>query len=181
MDFRQLVRDLASIFRTRIELRQIGVRDKAKMVGGVGKCGETLCCSTWATEFPVVSIKTAKDQDLPLNPSRITGECGRLLCCLQYEQKQYIEMKRDMPKVGERIEHPLNGQGRVTGRNILKGTVNVALDTGAYKEFVSGEVSRLARDHATLMAEGGPDPDDDVSLTEIELEDAGDADFLRDN
>lgn len=176
VDFRLLVRDLASIFRTRIELRQIGVRDKAKLVGGVGRCGETLCCSTWQTEFPPVSIKTAKDQDLPLNPSRITGECGRILCCLRFEQDLYNEMKVDMPKVGERVTNATSESGFVMGRNILKGTVNVAMDSGQFLETHYKEMSRDQKDATILI--GGYDPDtEDV----FELDDEGDRRFLQEN
>ena len=176
VDFRQLVRDLASIFRTRIELRQIGVRDKAKLVGGVGRCGETLCCSTWQTEFPPVSIKTAKDQDLPLNPSRITGECGRILCCLRFEQDLYNEMKVDMPKVGERVTNATSESGFVMGRNILKGTVNVAMDSGQFLETHYKEMTRDQKDATILI--GGYDPEtEDV----FELDDEGDRRFLQEN
>ncbi|HEX2910115.1 MAG TPA: stage 0 sporulation family protein [Chloroflexia bacterium] len=175
VDFRQLVRDLASIFRTRIELRQIGVRDKAKMVGGVGKCGKTLCCSTWMTDFPPVSVKTAKDQDLPLNPSHITGECGRLLCCLRFEQDLYNEMKKDMPVVGERVCGS-EGHGTVIARNILKGAVTVGLDSGVVSESNFKELTREEKDAATLV--GGYDPaTEDV----FEIEDEGDLRFLEED
>lgn len=176
VDFRQLVRDLASIFRTRIELRQIGVRDKAKIVGGVGRCGKTLCCSTWQTEFPPVSIKTAKDQDLPLNPSKITGECGRILCCLRFEQDLYNEFKADMPKVGERVTGSSCGSGTVMGRNILKGTVNIATDSGQFVETTYKELTRDEKEATTLI--GGYDYD----IEEVfELEDEGDRRFLQEN
>lgn len=176
VDFRQLVRDLASIFRTRIELRQIGIRDKAKMVGGVGRCGLTLCCSTWQTEFPPVSIKTAKDQDLPLNPSKITGECGRILCCLRFEQDLYNEMKTDMPKVGEFVTGSSCGSGQVIGRNILKGSVNVALDNGTVVETNYRELTREEKEGAHLI--GGYDYDAEEVF---ELEDEGDRRFLQEN
>ena len=100
VDFRNLVRDLARTFRTRIELRQIGPRDEAKLLGGIGPCGRILCCATFLPDYARVSIKMAKDQDLPLNPSKISGVCGRLLCCLAYEHEQYIEMKAEMPRRG---------------------------------------------------------------------------------
>jgi len=176
VDFRQLVRDLASIFRTRIELRQIGVRDKAKLVGGVGKCGETLCCSTWATDFPPVTVKTAKDQDLPLNPSNITGVCGRLLCCLSYEHPMYEKMKENMPKVGERVSCGSLGQGTVMGRNILKQTATVSYDNGAFTESPHIELTREERSHAILVA-GYDNENDSV----FELEDPQDAEFLQSN
>ncbi len=175
VDFRQLVRDLASIFRTRIELRQIGVRDRAKIVGGVGKCGETLCCSTWQTDFPPVSVKTAKDQDLPLIPSHLTGECGRLLCCLRFEQDMYNEMKKDMPAVGERVHGP-GGLGRVEARNILKGTVTVGLDSGMVVGGPHQEYNREAKDGSNLIA--GYDPARDAIF---EVGDDGDLSFLEED
>src|SRR5437868_5345520 len=104
VDFRALVRDLAATFRTRIELRQIGARDQAKLQGGVGPCGKTLCCSSWITDFGVVSIKMAKEQDLPLNPAKISGVCGSLLCCLAYENDTYIQAKQHMPPVGSMLD-----------------------------------------------------------------------------
>lgn len=175
VDFRQLVRDLASIFRTRIELRQIGVRDKAKMVGGVDRCGRTLCCSTWQTEFPPVSVKTAKEQDLPLNPSKITGVCGRLLCCLTFEHPMYNEMRKDMPKVGERVSNA-TGCGRVESRNILKGSVTVSMDNGTIIETNYRELTREEKESSTLA--GGYDPENDMVF---ELEDESDRNFLKEN
>ena len=109
VDFRELVKDLASIFRTRIELRQIGVRDEAKMLGGIGPCGRMLCCSTFLGDFDPVSIKMAKDQNLSLNPTKISGLCGRLMCCLKYENDEYEAAKEQLPDLGEMIETP---QGR---------------------------------------------------------------------
>ena len=106
VDFRDLVKDLASIFRTRIELRQIGVRDEAKMLGGIGPCGRMLCCSTFLGDFEPVSIKMAKDQNLSLNPSKISGLCGRLMCCLKYENDEYEEAREQMPDIGDKIETP---------------------------------------------------------------------------
>ncbi len=130
VDFRVLVRDLAAQFRTRIELRQIGARDQAKLLGGVGPCGKTLCCSSWLTEFGVVSIKMAKEQGLPLNPSKISGVCGRLMCCLAYENDQYIEAKQGMPAVGAYVNTP-SGLGKVVGVNVIKQAVEVMLESGA--------------------------------------------------
>src|SRR5207244_7406123 len=129
VDFRALVRDLAATFRTRIELRQIGARDQAKLQGGVGMCGKTLCCSSWISDFGVVSIKMAKEQDLPLNPSKISGVCGRLLCCLAYENDTYIQAKQDMPPVGSILDTP-SGQGRVVSINVPKSSVEVMLESG---------------------------------------------------
>src|SRR5215470_10492783 len=129
VDFRALVRDLAATFRTRIELRQIGARDQAKLQGGVGPCGKTLCCSSWITEFGVVSIKMAKEQDLPLNPSKISGVCGRLLCCLSYENENYIQAKQTMPQVGTILDTS-SGQGKVVSINVPKESVEVMLESG---------------------------------------------------
>jgi cell fate regulator YaaT (PSP1 superfamily) len=130
VDFRALVRDLASSFHTRIELRQISARDHAKLLSGVGPCGKTLCCSSWLTEFGVVSIKMAKEQGLPLNPGKISGVCGRLMCCLAYENDDYIEAKQEMPAYGEIVGTP-SGQGRVVGVNVPKLAVDVMLESGA--------------------------------------------------
>ena len=129
VDFRALVRDLAATFRTRIELRQIGARDQAKLQGGVGMCGKTLCCSSWITDFGVVSIKMAKEQDLPLNPSKISGVCGRLLCCLAYENDNYVQAKQNMPQVGTFLDTP-GGQGKVVSINVPKESVEVMLESG---------------------------------------------------
>ena len=130
VDFRALVRDLASQFHTRIELRQIGARDHAKLLGGVGVCGKTLCCSSWLTEFNVVSIKMAKEQGLPLNTAKISGICGRLLCCLAYENDDYIAAKQEMPGYNEIVE-TASGPGRVIGINVPKESVEVMLESGA--------------------------------------------------
>jgi len=129
VDFRALVRDLAAIFRTRIELRQIGARDQAKLQGGIGPCGKTLCCSSWIKEFGVVSIKMAKEQGLPLNPSKISGVCGRLLCCLSYENENYIQAKQQMPQVGTILETP-SGPGKIVSVNVPQNSVEVMLESG---------------------------------------------------
>lgn len=126
VDFRELVKDLASVFRMRIELHQIGVRDEAKMIGGVGSCGRGLCCSTWLRDFEPVSIKMAKVQNLSLNPTKISGICGRLMCCLKYENDIYNELKKGMPNVGERVKTP-DGVGVVTDINILENLVRTRL------------------------------------------------------
>lgn len=126
VDFRNLVKDLAAIFRTRIELRQIGVRDEAKMLGGIGPCGRMLCCSTFLGDFEPVSIKMAKDQNLSLNPSKISGLCGRLMCCLKYENDEYEKAKSLMPDIGERIQTP-DGPGKVVGLNLLERVLQVSL------------------------------------------------------
>jgi cell fate regulator YaaT (PSP1 superfamily) len=126
IDFRDLVRDLAALFKTRIELRQIGVRDEAKLLGGIGPCGRMLCCSTFLGDFEPVSIKMAKDQNLSLNPAKISGICGRLMCCLKYENDHYESAKRNLPDLGEEI-YTGHGHGKVVGLNILETLVQVEL------------------------------------------------------
>lgn len=126
VDFRNLVKDLASMFKTRIELRQIGVRDEAKMLGGIGPCGRMLCCSTFLGDFEPVSIKMAKDQNLSLNPAKISGLCGRLMCCLKYENDEYETAKRDLPDIGQSIPTS-HGDGKVVGLNILEKLVQIEL------------------------------------------------------
>ncbi|MDI6906982.1 MAG: stage 0 sporulation family protein [Thermoanaerobacterales bacterium] len=143
IDFRELVRDLASVFRTRIELRQIGVRDEAKMMGGLGCCGRELCCATWLREFTPVSIRMAKDQNLSLNPTKISGICGRLMCCLKYENEVYEDAREECPEAGARVKTP-EGEGRVTGVNIFKHTVSVELkQSKQVREFPAAEVKVL--------------------------------------
>ena len=127
VDFRELVKDLAGVFRSRIELRQIGVRDEAKMLGGIGICGRPLCCSQFLTDFHPVSTKMAKTQSLSLNPTKISGTCGRLMCCLRYEEEAYESLVKAVPKNGAFVETPA-GFGTVTQVNILRGTVKVKLD-----------------------------------------------------
>lgn len=127
VDFRELVKDLASVFKTRIELRQIGVRDESKMMGGLGICGRVLCCKSFLGEFQPVSIKMAKEQGLSLNPTKISGACGRLMCCLKYEQEAYEELLKRVPKVGAVVDTP-EGQGVVEEVSLLKEEVKVKLD-----------------------------------------------------
>ena len=126
VDFRELVKDLAAVFKMRIELRQIGVRDEAKMMGGIGICGKSLCCATWLADFEPVSIKMAKLQGLSLNPTKISGICGRLMCCLKYENATYVELRRGMPDVGERIKTP-DGMAVVVESNILENKIKARL------------------------------------------------------
>ncbi|MBQ7521934.1 MAG: stage 0 sporulation family protein [Clostridia bacterium] len=127
VDFRELVKDLASVFRTRIELRQIGVRDEAKMLGGIGICGRPFCCASYLGSFQPVSIKMAKEQGLSLNPVKISGTCGRLMCCLKYEQDTYNELYKTTPKVGAIVSTP-DGKGTVVEQNILTGVLKVQLE-----------------------------------------------------
>jgi cell fate regulator YaaT (PSP1 superfamily) len=126
VDFRELVKDLAAIFRTRIELRQIGVRDESKMVGGLGPCGRPLCCSSFLGDFAPVSIKMAKEQNLSLNPSKISGICGRLMCCLNYEQEAYEDIRKRLPKVGSIVKTP-DGEGEVVSNSVIKEIVKVKI------------------------------------------------------
>ena len=125
VDFRELVRDLAAEFKMRIEMRQIGVRDEAKMVCGLGCCGRELCCSTYLNRFDLVSVKMAKEQNLALNPTKISGICGRLMCCLAFEYSTYMELKKDLPKVGKHIVTK-SGKGKIIRQNVLKQTVTGA-------------------------------------------------------
>ena len=127
VDFRELVKDLAGVFRTRIELRQIGVRDEAKMLGGLGICGKPFCCATFLEEFLPVSIKMAKEQSLSLNPTKISGTCGRLMCCLKYEQEAYEALNRATPRVDSVVQTP-QGQGTVIDIGLLRGLLKVRLD-----------------------------------------------------
>ena len=127
VDFRELVKDLASAFRTRIELRQIGVRDESRMVGGFGICGRPFCCNTFLNDFQPVSIKMAKEQGLSLNPTKISGTCGRLMCCLKYEQDTYEHLLRVTPKVGAIVDTP-DGKGRVVENNLITGMLKITLD-----------------------------------------------------
>ncbi|MCU0490843.1 MAG: hypothetical protein MUD01_04615 [Chloroflexaceae bacterium] len=136
VDFRALVRDLARAFRSRIELRQIGPRDEAKLLGGIGPCGRMLCCATFLPDYARVSIKMAKDQDLPLNPAKISGVCGRLLCCLSYEHEQYVEMRAELPRKGAWVQTP-DGPGEVVALNILKQAVTVQLASSGMQESYS--------------------------------------------
>ena len=147
VDFRNLVKDLASVFRTRIELRQIGVRDEAKMLGGLGVCGKPFCCSTFLGEFQPVSIKMAKEQGLSLNPTKISGTCGRLMCCLKYEQEAYEDLLKRTPKNGALVQTP-EGKGVVVEQNLLTGILKVRLDKEpevAPKVFKASQV-RLIKD-----------------------------------
>ncbi|MDP8259399.1 MAG: stage 0 sporulation family protein [Candidatus Gygaella obscura] len=133
VDFRNLLKDLAKIFKTRIELRQIGVRDEAKLFGGIGVCGRKLCCTTFLKDFDPVTIKMAKEQGLPLNPPKISGICGRLMCCLSYEHKCYKELLKKMPREGEKI-NTANGKGKVIAVSPLKQSVMVELESGVHME-----------------------------------------------
>ena len=135
IDFRQLVKDLASVFKTRIELRQIGVRDETKILGGIGICGRTLCCHTYLSEFAPVSIKMAKEQNLSLNQTKISGVCGRLMCCLKNEQETYEELNRNLPGIGDMVTTPQGVSGTVQSVNVLRQMVKIVVEVNDEKEI----------------------------------------------
>lgn len=143
IDFRDLVKDLAAVFRTRIELRQIGVRDETKMMGGIGICGRALCCSSYLSDFVPVSIKMAKEQNLSLNPTKISGVCGRLMCCLKYEQDTYEYLNSRLPAVGEKVNTPEGIVGEVKSISVLRQLVKVIIDNGDEKELREYTVDEL--------------------------------------
>ena len=142
VDFRELVKDLAMVFHTRIELRQIGVRDESKTLGSVGVCGRSLCCAQWLEEFVPVSIKMAKEQGLSLNPTKISGACGRLMCCLKYEQDVYEELIREMPKPEQKIETP-DGIGTVVSVSLLRGIVKATIENDTEKTLKDYSVDEI--------------------------------------
>ncbi|HEX3695024.1 MAG TPA: regulatory iron-sulfur-containing complex subunit RicT [Polyangia bacterium] len=142
IDFRDLVRELSTQFHVRVDMRQVGVRDEAKMVGGIGSCGRELCCSTFLPRFAPVSIKMAKHQNLVLNPTKVSGQCGRLKCCLVYEEATYVEMAKGLPKAGKRVTTP-DGIGRVGDLDVLQGRIRVYFEDQPPKVYVAGEVQAL--------------------------------------
>lgn len=141
IDFRELVKDLVGKFHTRIEMRQIGVRHQAKMVGGLGACGRPICCATFLSSFAPVTIKMAKEQNLSLNPGKISGMCGRLMCCLTYEHDYYERNKRNLPKLGKKLRTKY-GEGKVIRQNVLKETLTVGLENGEEVEIPFGDLRR---------------------------------------
>ncbi|HAN86575.1 MAG: stage 0 sporulation family protein [Bacillota bacterium] len=145
VDFRELVRDLASVFRTRIELRQIGVRDEAKMLGGIGSCGRVLCCVSFLGEFEPVSIRMAKAQNLSLNPSKISGICGRLMCCLKYELNPVTSAEEEMPELGDRVTTP-KGSGKVISLDPETRSIRVQLDNGGHTSVSAAEIEFECRE-----------------------------------
>ena len=143
IDFRELVKDLAAVFKTRIELRQIGVRDETKIVGGIGICGRPLCCHTHLSDFIPVSIKMAKEQNLSLNPTKISGVCGRLMCCLKHEEETYEELNRKLPGIGDFVTTDDGLKGEVQSVNVLRQLVKVVVDVNDEKEIREYEASKL--------------------------------------
>lgn len=177
VDFRDLVKDLAAIFKTRIELRQIGVRDEAKSIGGLGPCGVSLCCASWLGDFQPVSIKMAKDQDLSLNPTKISGICGRLFCCLKYEHNTYSDILDKMPSTGSIVLTP-DGKGKVTETHTIAELVHVQLERADNKE---GEIKKYPLHEIKILEEnkkcgggccgGGCGHDDEIPEELKKLED----------
>ena len=166
VDFRELVKDLAAVFRMRIELRQIGVRDEAKMLGGIGSCGRPLCCHSWLTDFEPVSIKMAKVQNLSLNPTKISGICGRLMCCLKYENDIYNEMRRGLPDPGEKVRTP-DGMGKVVETTVLEGKVKVRLyieedKSGDSEDKLSSDIYTYSKDEIRRLERRGKKRQEDL-------------------
>lgn len=169
VDFRDLVKDLATIFKTRIELRQIGVRDEAKMLGGLGPCGRPLCCSTFLGDFASVSIKMAKEQSLSLNPTKISGICGRLMCCLNYEQSTYEDIRKRLPRVGSIVETK-KGKGEVVSNNVLREKISVKFKVPQKNEEI---IEEFKIDNIKLISGGY---EDEIEDNDIKLEIDDDAD-----
>ena len=169
VDFRELVKDLAGVFRTRIELRQIGVRDEAKLLGGLGICGRPFCCASFLGDFQPVSIKMAKEQALSLNPTKISGTCGRLMCCLKYEQSVYDELIRLTPRVGAMVDTP-EGRGRIVESNVLTGNLKVRLEEDPSdtppKSFHRDEVAPAGKGAPVIRPKPEPEPEDELDLEE---------------
>jgi cell fate regulator YaaT (PSP1 superfamily) len=155
IDFRELVRDLSAHLNARIEMRQVGVRDEAKMVGGIGSCGRELCCTTFLPQFAPVSIKMAKNQNLALNPSKVSGQCGRLKCCLVYEEAMYVEAARKLPRLGKRVETP-EGVGRVDDLDVLGARIRVSYPDRPPQVFTADQVRLVPAPEA-----GPPRPEPD--------------------
>jgi cell fate regulator YaaT (PSP1 superfamily) len=184
VDFRSLVKDLASVFHTRIELRQIGVRDEARMIGGLGPCGLPICCGTFLGDFQPVSIKMAKEQNLSLNPTKISGVCGRLMCCLKFEDENYVNTRRHMPKIGKDVETP-DGFGTVVDLNVLKETVSVRVhheDSNEIKTYPAEDIVWFKMDkdagrHAGAEPAGRAAPEAEQAVDDAEssmLDDSAD-------
>ena len=173
VDFRELVKDLATIFKTRIELRQIGVRDEAKMLGGLGPCGRSLCCSTFLGDFASVSIKMAKEQNLSLNPTKISGICGRLMCCLNYEQSTYEDIRKRLPKVGSIVEID-EYRGEVVSNNTVKESVKVKYRRGDEEVIEEFKIENVK------LIDGGYEDSVDESEIKLEIESPEDKNLIRD-
>lgn len=179
VDFRELVKDLAAIFRTRIELRQIGVRDEAKMIGGLGTCGRPMCCSSFLGDFVPVSIKMAKEQNLSLNPTKISGICGRLMCCLNYEQSTYEDIKKELPRIDSIVETPF-GKGIVINNSVVKESVKVRITVhegeDIIKEVGIKDAKLISGDYEYI---GDKISEDDIKLEVTDLDDKSISDLLK--
>lgn len=173
VDFRELVKDLATIFKTRIELRQIGVRDEAKMLGGLGPCGRPMCCSTFLGDFASVSIKMAKEQNLSLNPTKISGICGRLMCCLNYEQSTYEDIRKRLPKIGSIVKTE-EGTGEVIYNNTVKESVRVKMKRG------EEEVIQDFKIEDVTLVKGGYEDSVDESEIRLEIDSEEDKKLIKD-
>lgn len=173
VDFRELVKDLATIFKTRIELRQIGVRDEAKMLGGLGPCGRPLCCSTFLGDFASVSIKMAKEQNLSLNPTKISGICGRLMCCLNYEQSTYEDIRKRLPKVGSIVKMG-DFSGEVIGNNTVKENVKVKYRRGDEEVVEEFKIEDIE------LIEGGYEDSIEESEIKLEIDSPEDKNLIKD-
>ena len=169
VDFRELVKDLATIFKTRIELRQIGVRDEAKMIGGLGPCGRTMCCSAFLGDFASVSIKMAKEQNLSLNPTKISGICGRLMCCLNYEQSTYEDIRKRLPKVGSLVKTP-DGKGEVVLNSTVKEMVRVKLSLAGEETLIDYNIKDIELVKGTYE---GTIEDNEIKLEVVNPEEEG--------
>ncbi len=156
IDYREFLRKASERFNARVDMRQLGARDRAKLAGGYGICGLELCCSSWLTTFPSISIRMAKEQELPLNPQKISGLCGRLLCCLSYEEDGYREMRRSLPKIGQRCSTP-TGEARVIGLNILRRSITLVLQDGSRVDVMDRDLGTVVR-WDTASKAGDPPP-----------------------
>ena len=175
IDFRELVKNLATIFKTRIELRQIGVRDEAKMIGGLGPCGRPLCCSTFLGDFASVSIKMAKEQNLSLNPTKISGICGRLMCCLNYEQETYEDIRKKLPKTGSIVDTDM-GKGEVVSNNVVKESVKVKItrnDEEIVEEYNIKDIKLISGSYEDVIAES------DVKKIKLDIDDEADKKLVK--
>ena len=173
VDFRELVKDLATIFKTRIELRQIGVRDEAKMLGGLGPCGRSMCCSSFLGDFASVSIKMAKEQNLSLNPTKISGICGRLMCCLNYEQSTYEDIRKRMPQVGSKVKTKEGIVGEVISNNTVKETVRLK-----YKKLEEELIGDFKIENIELI-QGSYEDSIDESEIRLEIDSEEDKKFIK--
>ena len=169
VDFRELVKDLAAVFKTRIELRQIGVRDETKILGGIGICGRPLCCHTYLSDFAPVSIKMAKEQNLSLNPTKISGTCGRLMCCLKNEQETYEYLNKKLPNNGDTVMTPEGLKGEVQSVSVLRQTVKVLVEAGDEKEIREYRVEELKMKQRHKKNKDSKEKDKEKELTPEEL------------